>query len=337
MSDATAEERISARIARHRAAGAALDSLNDEELCNWLVQSTVPTGIRVLPNRDAQVFVKQIPISAIELAHRESTANYFGLPVYYHYRLGSCGFGAWRELAVHRTANEWALSGVCTQVTLLHGWRVLPISNPTPDDKAALDPWGDNAAIRRRVHAYRSATESLVLFLEPTQHTLLDWMRDAKTDLTSLDVEVALDHLLASVNGAEVLHLDAHFENILTDGTQLFLTDHGLALSTAFDLDADERQFFADHQNFDRCTVITSLMHALVSRYAPNAPWRETLRAILDTTHPHVGAIPLAVRSVLARYEPVAGAIGDFYERLTVDLCTPYPAHEIDVLLDAAG
>src|SRR5438552_18876417 len=48
-----------------------------------------------------RVFVKQVPLTGRELlpGNLRSTANLFGLPGFYHYGLGSAGFGAWRELA----------------------------------------------------------------------------------------------------------------------------------------------------------------------------------------------------------------------------------------------
>ncbi|MFF8401556.1 hypothetical protein ACF06P_07965 [Streptomyces sp. NPDC015684] len=44
-----------------------------------------------------------------------------------------------------------------------------------------------------------------------------------------------------------LLHFDAHFENILTDGRRLFFADYGLAISSRFELDKDEADFFDRH------------------------------------------------------------------------------------------
>jgi len=56
-----------------------------------------------------RVFVKQVPVTGRELlpGNVRSTANLFGLPGFYQYGLGSAGFGAWRELAVHTVTTSW--------------------------------------------------------------------------------------------------------------------------------------------------------------------------------------------------------------------------------------
>lgn len=42
------------------------------------------------------------------------------------------------------------------------------------------------------------------------------------------------------MNTRGLLHFDAHFENILTDGQRLFFADYGLAISSRFELSRDE-------------------------------------------------------------------------------------------------
>ena len=68
-----------------------------------------------------------LPLTDLELqpAHRHSTANLFGLPPYYHYRIGSCGFGSWRELEAHRMTTEWV-------------WAPSPV-NTTPSRRSPVE------------------------------------------------------------------------------------------------------------------------------------------------------------------------------------------------------
>lgn len=332
------------RIARHQGISTELLGLGDEELLRWLSASRLQDRSHAalsLPASGAKVFVKLLPLTALELQpeHRHSTANVFGLPTYYQYRLGSCGFGAWRELDVHRIANQWVLSGQCPHVVLLHHWRVLPLVSGGPDDRLTLEHWGNDPAIRRRVSSVADATASAVLFLEYFPTTLGQWFGERRTDTLEsasaiLDAEATLLELLAFINGQGLLHMDTHFENILTDGSHFFLSDHGLAISRSFHLDADEEQFFERHVNFDRCTAITSLVHALVAPHDAREDWRQALREINDGTHSSIDEVPQCVRSYLSRRAPLAFAVGDFYARLTADITTEYPASTLQHLLD---
>jgi hypothetical protein len=338
---------VSERVDRHRTAEAELDGLSDEDLVGRLSRlglSDQGGAAMTLPESEVEVFVKLSPVTALELEprHRHSTANFFGLPSYYQYRLGSCGFGVWRELAVHRLANEWVLTGQCPQFPLLHSWRTLPIVSRGEDDKMSLAPWGDDSAICGRVTAIRAATSSVALFLECLPQTLGQWLAErlrGSLDPAALvaETEAALLSLLAFVEREGLLHLDAHFENVLTDGSQIFLADFGLTTSRAFRLDQDELAFFERHENFDRCTAITSLVHAIVSRYDSRADWRLALRELSAGTHTRTGELAVGIRAYLARRGPLALAIGEFYEQLRADLAADYPAERLQRILDDAS
>jgi tRNA A-37 threonylcarbamoyl transferase component Bud32 len=183
------------------------------------------------------------------------------------------------------------------------------------------------------------ATHSIALFLESFPHTLAAWLRSRLTQEPN-DVEVlrktetALTEILRFMSDEGVLHLDAHFENILTDGERLYLGDFGLALSRSFELQPDEFAFFERHANFDRCTVVTSLVHAIVAQYDARFDWRQSLRELLVRSHPASDRLPAELRSYLEQRVPVALAIGDFYRRLLNDLTIDYPATELQMLLD---
>src|SRR3954466_528616 len=54
------------------------------------------------------------------------------------------------------------------------------------------------------------------------------------------------------MNSRSLLHFDAPFQNILTDGQRLFFTDYGLAITSRFHLSKEESGFFDQHQDYDR-------------------------------------------------------------------------------------
>jgi hypothetical protein len=335
------------RYRRHARCAARLEGASDEELLALLSDSRLREVGHVavdLPESAGMVFAKLVPITALELAsqHRRATANVFRLPAHYQYRIGSCGLGAWRELEVHGVANEWVLSGQCVGFPLLHHWRILPIVTTGYDDRRELQHWGDCPEIHQRVAAVNNATSSVVLFLEYFPMTLGEQLRrqlPTTADPVALvtKLEGNLKELLAFIHARGVLHLDAHLENLLSDGTQVYLSDFGLAVSTSFELDAAERRFFEEHQNFDLCTAINGLVHALVTHYDSRADWRQTLREVQAGTHATVGAAPVGVRTYLLARAPLALAVGEFYGRLLADLTTQYPAAAFDELLAAVA
>jgi hypothetical protein len=177
------------RIEHHRAIAAELQAATDDELVRRLAGTPLSPrghGVLPMPRSNAQIFLKLLPLTDLELQpeHRQSTANIFGLPTYYQYRLGGFGFGSWRELEVHRLTNEWVLSGQCVRFPLLHHWRVLPIPPGRMDN--LFESWGNDAGIRRRVCSIDGATWSLVLFLEHFPQTT-GWRSRARSISTGMN------------------------------------------------------------------------------------------------------------------------------------------------------
>ena len=73
------------------------------------------------------VFVKIISLTDLERTPKNfrSTANFFNLPLYYQYGVGSTGFGVWRELEALLTVTELVKSGISANFPLLFHWRIL--------------------------------------------------------------------------------------------------------------------------------------------------------------------------------------------------------------------
>ncbi|GAA4066996.1 protein kinase family protein [Nonomuraea soli] len=243
-----------ARPARFSEISTALQLMSDDRLAKAL--TTAPVNGRgiggatfVLEVGAAEVFVKKIPLTDLELAHPRSTANLFDLPTFYQYGLGSTGFGAWRELATHVMTTNWALAGDYPGFPLAYHWRVLP--GPAGGDYEDIDEtvayWDGDERIRRRLQAIEASDTSLVIFLEHFP---------ALADRTA---ERQLLEGAAFMRSRGLVHFDAHFHNIMSDGEQVYFTDFGLALSERFDLSPEERDFLGRHWDYDRLTVVAQV------------------------------------------------------------------------------
>ncbi|MFE3853904.1 protein kinase family protein [Streptomyces griseorubiginosus] len=341
-----------ARLRTHADLSTAFALLSDDDLAR-LVASGTPTGTGIggrttLVEMDGvRVFVKRVPLTETELRphHVRSTANFFALPVHCHYgigAIGSPGFGAWRELTVHEMTTNWVRSGRFPGFPLLHHWRVLPdTAQPLPeqlaDEERAVAYWGGSPGLRERLAALRTASASLTLFLEYVPHTLHDWLheqlRTGDADSACALVEQGLDAVTGFLRERQLIHFDAHFGNILTDGHRLHLTDYGLSLSGRFQLRPEERDFFHRHRAYDRAYAFSYLVHWLVvDQYGLARDEREDfIRACADGRRPE--GIPGAAAALISRHARLAVVIGDFNRRLEQESrLTPYPHEEADAL-----
>ncbi|MFF4629483.1 hypothetical protein [Streptomyces griseorubiginosus] len=123
-----------ARLRTHADLASTLALLSDSDLAELVASGTAAGsgigGRAVLLEVDGvRVFVKRVPLTDTELRphHVRSTANVFDLPVPCHYgigAIGSPGFGAWRELAVHEMTTNWVRSGpfLCNSPTSAGPW-----------------------------------------------------------------------------------------------------------------------------------------------------------------------------------------------------------------------
>ncbi|WP_437096931.1 protein kinase family protein [Streptomyces sp. enrichment culture] len=336
-----------ARSAAHDAVSAALALRSDRGL-RELVDAAAPIGSGIggktvlLEVDGIPVFAKQVRLTDLERRPENvhSTANLFGLPLFCHYGIGSIGgpgFGAWRELAVHTMTTDWVIAGDYEGFPLMYHWRVLPDSGrPLPEELAdverAVAYWGGGSGVRRRIEALQQSTASLTLFLEYIPQNLHDWMGvqigagDAAAERACAMVDDELKAGISFMNARGLLHFDAHFENILTDGRRLFFTDYGLAVSSRFELAQDEADFFDQHRTYDRCYAVTHLVNWLAVAlygYGPEER-RAFVRACAQGVPPE--GVPASVAAVLARYAPVAAVMGDFYRTFQRESrSTPHP------------
>lgn len=327
-----------ARLAAHSAVSTALARHSDRSL-GALLSAAAPLaagigGTSALLDVDGtRVFVKRVPLTDLELRHARSTANLFALPAFCHYGIGipgGPGFGAWRELAAHTMTTGWVLAGDVEGFPLLHHWRVLPhpgqsLPEELSDVDRAVAYWGGGPAVRHRIEALRDASASVALFLEYIPHNLHEWLPASDAGALAM-VERQLAAGVSVMNARGLLHLDAHFQNILTDGERLYFADFGLAMSSRFDLSPDEAAFFAAHQSYDRHYTVTHLVIWLVAaHYGLTRDERHAfIRACAEGTPP--AGVPPHVAAVITRHAPTAAVMTDFYRRFQQDSRqTPYP------------
>ncbi len=319
-----------------------------------MLDTAVPIGSGIggtsalLEVAGSPVFVKRVPLTDLERQpeHVRSTANLFDLPVACHYGVGAIGgpgFGAWRELAVHTMTTNWVLAGQHDGFPLMYHWRALPGSTPLPEEWADIERavayWGGGSQVRTRIEALNRASASIALFLEYIPQNLHQWLNgqvaagDAATDRACAMVERNLQDGVSFMNARGLLHFDAHFENILTDGHRLYFADYGLAISSRFELSPQEIDFAERHQDYDRSYTATYLVNWLVTalqgyrtddrdgRYA-------LVRAYAEGEHPT--GVTAEVAAIIARHARVAAVVSDFNRRFQQQSRqVPYPTEEI--------
>ena len=345
----------SARLAGYSAVSAHLALLSDDQAAG-LVGKAVPLasgigGTTFLLDLDGtRIFVKKIPLSDLERRQENirSTANFFRLPVFYQYGLGSTGFGAWRELALHVMTTNWVLSRQCLGFPLMYHWRILPGPTPRPpaaaenaDIERAVAWWGGCQEIRERLLALAHSSASVVVFLEYFPQTLHEWLSEKisrggeEADSAFIMADRNLRATTFFMNSRGLLHFDAHFNNILTDGQRLYFTDFGLAMYSRFDLSGAETAFFASHRSYDCSYTVTHLVK-----------WLKTAQGLEASSDPITAeyadggvsaCLPAAADAIIRRYTSIADITSDFYRRLHKDKLTPYPADEIERACAEAG
>lgn len=340
-----------ARVVRYGDVSNALALLNDRQL-GRLVAAAPALGSGVggtsalLETAGAPVFVKRIPLTDLERDPDNvmSTANLFGLPAFCHYgvvAVGSPGFGAWREVAASTMTTNWVLAKQSEAFPLMYHWRVLPGAIPVPEEHADIERvvayWGGSAAVRRRLEALGQASASVVLCLEYLPNRLDTWLTsqlaagpDAVAAACAM-LERSLRADVAFLNARGLLHFDAHFRNVLTDGHRVYLADFGLASSSRFDLCDDERDFLARNTSHDACYAVRELLNWMVANIvgipAP-AKRYEYLRRCAGGASPT--GVPEPVAELIIRHAPAVAIMNDFYWNLFgVSRETPYPSQEI--------
>ncbi|MFB9477432.1 hypothetical protein [Nonomuraea salmonea] len=342
-----------ARLTAHSAVSTSLALCSDRALSE-LVDTAVPLGSGIggksalLEIAGTPVFVKRVPLTDLERQpeHVRSTANLFDLPAFCHYGVGAIGgpgFGVWRELAVHTMTTNWVLAAEHEGFPLMYHWRVLPDSTPLPEELADIDQavayWDGGSQVRHRIQALQQSSASVALFLEYIPQNLHQWLGaqveagDQAINRACAMVEKELAAGISFMNSRGLLHFDAHFENILTDGQRLYFADYGLAISSGFELPQDEADFFGRHQTYDHCYSakyrVDWLVTALYELRREDGESRyKRVRAYAEGER--LTGIPEEAAAIIARHAPIAAVMSDFFRTFQrQSRQAPYPLEKI--------
>lgn len=312
----------------------------------------------------SKLFVKRVPMTEIERDNFLSTHNLYNLPAYYHYGIGSAGHGVWRELVTHLKTTNWVLSDEIESFPLLYHYRIMPWSG----ERMAVDEawhqryvthWGGNEQIGQYMLDRTNAKYEMVLFLEHIPHTLQPWLSEHPDQVERVldDLHTTFDFLRK--NG--ILHLDAHFYNMLTDGERVYLTDFGLVLDQHFALQEDEVAFFNQHIDYDYAQSIANLIFPIYDRYeALPAETQQALRAkygvpeegnqfykLLTMLFENIEALqasglihmPESYLAQVIKYRPILALMGDFFSAMwhNPQKDTPFPQEALRRILNDLG
>ncbi len=269
------------------------NSESNESSTGWGMNHTIVLG-------KSKVFVKRVPVTNIEFDNLFSTRNIYNLPTYCNYGFGSTGFGVFRELVTHIKTTNWVLSGAIATFPLMYHYRIIPFSGQRADvDSSRLkdyvEYWGNSANAGNYVLDRANANYELLLFLEYIPHVLETWLL-----LNPNKLQKSLDDLRTTINFLRtkgIIHFDAHFRNILTDGKRIYLTDFGLVLDKNFTLTTDEKFFFKQNTFYDYGEVLRNLGHLIRSSY--DLCSENDKRKIMEKYGIKEGLKPYELRSIL--------------------------------------
>jgi streptomycin 3"-adenylyltransferase len=106
--------------------------------------------------------------------------------------------------------------------------------------------------------------------------------------------------------------MDAHFWNILTDGSHLYFSDFGLALSNKFELTDEEIKFYESHRDYDYCSAATNFLHAIITGLFGTDDWINNLKKSIDAKN----SLPVEIKTIISYYSSVAIKMDEFFRRL---------------------
>lgn len=200
-----------------------------------------------------------------------------------------------------------------------------------------IDYWGNSKEIGYRIRANERAEKNVVLFCEYIPEKLKTWLdKELKKGNNAIDksiamVESELQETALFLKNEGMIHFDAHFHNILTDGEQLYFSDFGLALSSEFDLSEEEVQFFNLHQDYDRYFVLASLTNWIAANAFGKEEMEEVIKSYAEDKIPETRPDSLTpfLESILKNNAPITFKMSQFFKSLINETKeTPYPKDE---------
>jgi len=335
------KKQLECRIEKHNKISNKLKSISDQKLYKLLMQaSIVKQGNGTTLNLDIEgthVFAKQIPLTDLENKAENigSTANLFNLPMYYQYGVGSTGFGAWRELTVHKKVNDWVLNGECENFPLMYESRIIPMlpkkQLSTSQIETYTEYWGGSDSIRTKLNAINNSESAITLFVEYIPYTLDKWIDEQLKNgseyasKTINMIENNLNQTIEFMNSKGMLHFDATRNNILTDGQRLYFSDFGLSIFSTFNLSKEENDFFNTHKNYDQCETLWFVCGKIHNFY-------QIMYGLEDSKRIYVK--PAQIIKFLKCYSSIAMRMEKFFNALRADKTktVPFPVDEFNML-----
>ncbi|WP_459384456.1 BUD32 family EKC/KEOPS complex subunit [Arthrobacter humicola] len=321
----------------------------DDACVQMLFDAAEPVGVGIggatkkVRIGERTAFLKQLPLTSVEEADPTATTSRLQLPFVSHYGIGSPTHAVGRELAAHQATSTWVQAGTVDFFPLLLNWRVLNLKCEADlsefDGDASPRQWGPHwPQMQSKLAAIKSASKSMVFFLEYVPETLGAWVRRSVDEGTGATVfPGVVDQLLeatAWMNSQGFQHFDVHPGNILVREGRLLLTDFGLALHREFDLTAEEKASMPDHDGFDRDTALMHLFHWTLFElgYTSGLQRLELLRAAAaDPATPALDPVRAAVgegADLIAQHASVAVYITEMFGVLMEDaFATQYRHH----------
>ena len=209
------------------------------------------------------------------------------------------------------------------------------ISDEHKDIEASVTYWEGSLAVRDRFEARQKASAEIILFLEYFPENLHQWFSTqvstgAETAISAVKmVENNLEAVTSFISTRGLLHFDAHFRNILTDGHSLYLTDFGLATCSQFELSEIESRFFKSHLKYDRCLTVTNFVNLLATTLVGDES-RDSLLTEYATGQA-TKSLDHSIASIMQRYAPVAIVMNRFYRKFQIESRTAqFPAAELE-------
>lgn len=347
------------RTARFAQISAALALQSDQQLTRLVdTAEQLASGIGgttlAIELDGCKVFAKRVRLTDLERRseNRMSTENIFQLPSFCQRNVGSVGFGVWRELAANSMTTGWVLSQQSETFPLMYHWRVLegvaPLPNELVDVEGMISYWGGSESMGRRLKALADATASVMIFLEYLPWNLSVWLGQqlaagpAAIESACAMVERGLTVDIPLMNSLGLVHGDAHFDNILTDGHRLYFADLGLATSERFALTPDELNYLHHNASLDRAYVLAKWVNWLIKAFAPTASNLQERMALVravaqgQAVHQLIPELPSEVAAIIHRHAAIASLVNDFYVKLHSERRSAhYPRDDIEAVFSA--
>jgi serine/threonine protein kinase len=173
--------------------------------------------------------------------------------------------------------------------------------------------WNGNEAIGRYMRARAAAAQEMWIVLEHVPHEVGPWLMANQHEVDG--VLAQLFEAIGALHDRGITHFDSHLGNAVTDGSNVRLTDFGLAMAASFDLSPDELDMLDRHRHYDYGVLLGSLGLATalaLGGYMPSGDLADRI----DELGADGGPFDPAFAAALHRYrEPITYMV-EFFDRM---------------------